>query len=133
MITSTQIIDALQARLIADAGITALVATTSIGNFLPQDNVYPHIFYNLSIETMDIKEETALSVTLQFDVYSRESGAYNVLQICDALQTAMDGVPLTIASGDCFSTTMLSFAPQLEADGKTYLATQIYTLQYGDS
>lgn len=133
MITSTQILDAIHARLIGDAGITTLVPATSIGNFLPQDNAFPHIFYSVGFETMDVKQETALEVTLQLDIYSRMSGAFNVLQITDAVQTALDGIPITIASGDCFSTQMLSFAPAIEPDGKTYIATQIYTLKYGDS
>jgi hypothetical protein len=133
LITSTQVIDAIQARLIGDAGITALVPSTSIGNFLPQDNSFPHIFYAVDFETMPIKGETALEVTLQIDTYSKGSGAYNTLQISDAIQTALDGVPITIASGDCFSTQLISFKPELEADGKTYLGTLIYTLKYGDS
>lgn len=133
MITSTQIIDAIQARLVGDVGITAIVPAASIGNFLPQDNAYPHIFYSTSFEVSNIKEETAQEVTLQIDVYSKDTSSNEVLRVMDAVQNGLDGVPITIASGDCFATYYLTGTTELDSDGKTYQGTAIYILKYGDS
>jgi len=131
MITLTEITAAIQARLVGDAGIIAVVPAANIGNFLPQDVSYPHIFYQTKGDLLPVKGEVDWNVTLQLDIYSEDKGSKECLQIFNLIENALEGIPLTIASGDCFGTNVLSFDPQLEPDGRIYRGIAVYQLLYG--
>jgi len=130
-IVKTEILSAIQARLVGDATLIAIVPVANIGNRLPQDTSYPHLRYQIDGSNLGVKSETAYDITLQIDFWSDYKGSKEVLQIEDALENALDGTPLTIASADCFGTSFESFDSLLEPDGEIYRGTAVFQLLYG--
>ena len=131
MIDLTEVVAAIQARLTGDAGIVAIVPAANIGNFLPQDVPYPHIFWQTKGDLLAVKDEVDWTITLQLDIYSDSKGSKECLQIANLIENALEGIPLTIASGDCFGTNVQSFDAQLEPDGRIYRGIAVYQLLYG--
>ena len=132
MITTNQIIAAIQARLVADAAIIALVPAAKIGNYLVQDVGYPHIKYMLQFETLPVKGEDAQSVNLQFDIWTEYSGSKKCMDIADAIRAELDQAPITIASGDCFGLFYRTMDNFQEPEGKLYRCTMLFQLLIGD-
>jgi hypothetical protein len=131
MIDTTQILGALQARLIADATITGLVPSSKIGNYIPQDTAYPHIQYECDFETFPIKGEDAHAVTIQFNIWTNYRGSKECMQITDAIRTEFDQAPLTIASGDCFGMFYQTMDHFQEPEGNLYRCSMVFQLLVG--
>ena len=133
MINTVQIDAAVYTRLTNDAGVTALVPAGSIGSHLPQDVTYPHILFRFEEEDLGIKSEGALSCNLVIDVWSDTKGEKEVRLIRDAVYTALQDTPLTIASGDAIGSTFTNFISFLEPDGVVHHGVLNFNLLYGDS
>lgn len=129
MIDTSQILAAVHGRLTGDAPLVALCST--IGNYLDQDVSYPHMLYQLDFETLRVKGEDAQEVTLQLDIWTRYRGTKEALQIADAARAALDGVPITIASGDGFACQYENMDSFVEPEGTVYRVTMVFTLLYG--
>lgn len=129
MIDTTQILAAIQSRLTGDATLIGLCPR--IGNYLEQDAAYPHMLYQVDFETLQIKGEDAQEVTLQLDIWTRYRGTKEALQIADSARSALDGVPITIASGDGFGCQYESMDSFIEPEGTVYRVTMTFTLLYG--
>lgn len=127
-----QILSALKTRLRNDAPLVAVVSASEIGSYLPQDTSYPHITYSMTAEVLPIKGETGYEVDLSIIVYTRYKGEAQVLQIADLVKDALDGTPLTIASGDCFGTVYTGLTTDRQPDGESYTGELSYTLFYGE-
>jgi len=130
---STETIAAIQARLVGDSALTALVPAVRIGNFLPQKSAYPHIFWQIDDETMAIKLDADVNVTLQLDVWSDKSSMKEILQVRDALYNALHDKTLTITGGDNYGIFYQRFDSDLEPDGATYRGTATFNLLIGDA
>ena len=133
MITTTQIVAALQTRLASYTPLTDIVPSTSIGNYLPQDTPRPLITYEFEFEGNTLKDEDDLSVIITINIESEEKGVKQVLDIQQLIRNIMDDTPLTIASGDCYGTFIDSFGAAPETDGLNYSGSMIYTALYGDN
>jgi len=133
MITTTQIVAALQTRLASYTPLTDIVPSTSIGNYLPQDTPRPLITYEFVFEGNTLKGEDDLTVTITFNIESEEKGVKQTLEIQQLIRNIMDDTPLTIASGDCYGTFIDDFNAAPETDGLTYSGSMIYTALYGDN
>lgn len=131
MITTNEILAAVQGRLVGDAGVIALVPATKIGNYLKQDVGYPHIQYDLDFESLQIKGEDSQTVTLQVNMWTNYRGSKECMDIADAVRTAFDGVPVTIASGDGFGCTYEAMDHFQEPEGTTYRCLMVFTMYYG--
>ena len=130
MITN-ELLASIQTRLTGDAGITALVSASRIGNYLPQDVGYPHMLYDVDFESMQIKGEDAQEVNLQIDIWTNYRGSKACMDIADAVRTALDGIPLTVASANGFGCTYETMDHFQEPEGNTYRCTMVFTLYFG--
>ena len=128
---TTQILSAVHSRLTGDAPLVALCPT--IGNYLSQGAAYPHMLFQLDFETLRIKDEDAQEVTLQLDIWTRYRGSKEALAIADAARTALDGIPVTIASGDGFGCQYETMDSFIEPEGTVYRVTMTFSLLYGDN
>jgi len=127
-IIKSEIIQSVQARLVGDAGILALVSAENIGNYLPQNTLFPLISYETQFDTLSVKGVTDYEVTLTIEIKSRYEGSKEILQIIDAIDNAFDGIPIVIASGNCYGTFLEGYNISLDGDGVTYLGTGIYKI-----
>jgi hypothetical protein len=132
MIITDEILAAVQGRLVGNAGVIALVPSTKIGNYLKQDVGYPHIQYDLDFESMNVKDEDSQIVTLQIDIWANYRGSKECLTIADAVRTAFDGIPVTIASGNGFGCIYDTMDPSQEPEGTTYRCSMLFTMYYSD-
>ena len=132
MIITNEILAAVQGRLVGDAGVIALVPATKIGNYLKQDVGYPHIQYDLDFESLQVKAEDSQTVTLQINMWTHYRGSKKCMDIADAVRTAFDGVPVTIASADGFGCSYEAMDHFQEPEGTTYRCSMVFTMYYGD-
>jgi len=130
---SIETLAAIQARLEGDSALTALVPAARIANFLPQKVAYPHIFYQLDDETMAIKLDPDVNITLQIDIWSDKSSLKEILQVRDALYNALHDKPLTLSTNDNYGIYYQRLDSDLEPDGATYRGTVTFNLLVGDA
>ena len=130
---SIETLAAIQARLEGDATLIALVPAARIANFLPQKAAYPHIFYQLDEETMAIKLDPDVNITLQIDIWSDKSSLKEILQVRDALYNALHDQPLTLSTNDNYGIYYQRLDSDLEPDGATYRGTVTFNLLVGDA
>lgn len=131
MIDTTQIMAAIHSRLIGTAAITALVPAAQIGNYLKQDVAYPHIQYQCDFATLPVKGEDAQDVSLQIDIWTTYRGSRQCMQIADAVRTALDQTPITIASGNCFGLFYDTMDHYQEPEGSVYRCSMVFSLLVG--
>lgn len=127
----SEVLGGVDARLKGDAGITALVPTENIGNYLAQDTGFPHMLYQLDAETLRIKGEDSQEMDLQIDIWTRYRGHKEGFDIADAVRNALDGVPIAVASADGFGCSYESMDSFIEPEGTVYRITMRFVLLYG--
>lgn len=133
MISSFEVIQAIQARLTGSTDLTNLVPATSIGTYLKQDNSYPHIFYDVSDENLNVKNEDGFIMEVTFSIWSNQPGLEEILNIRDVLYTLFQGSPLSLVTGDNFVTTYLTADPVQASDGETYTLDMLFQLMIGQA
>lgn len=135
-INTTEILAAINTRLTTDAPLIAIVPPerikTVLDDSIPGQVDYPMIRYQIGGADLEVKQEQGFTMTLQIESWSSKKSALETLQIRDAVQNALDGIPLTIASADCFGTLFDSFDSLLEPSGEIYRGTILFTLLYGE-
>ena len=130
MIDSTQILGAIQTRLEGSAALTAIVPTESMGNYLDKDNPYPHLLYQIDLESLGLKDGDGQQVEMQVDAWTKYTGSKQAMQIADIIRGLFHGSPLTIASGTGFGCNYLSMDNAIEPDGETYRISMSFTLWF---
>lgn len=128
MISTPQILGAVQTALTGDASLTAVVPATQIGNHLKDDTAFPHILYGVEAEDAGIKGQTSYVMTLVLDVWSAYRGEKQVWEIHDLIAAVLDRTPVTIASGTNTFLKFDSIQVDTEGDGRTRHGTITYTL-----
>jgi len=127
-----ELLAAIQTRLTGDAGITALVPASKIGNYLVQDEAYPLIQYDVDFDSLQVKGEDAQDVTLTINIWTNYRGSRQCMDIADAVRTALDGVPVTVASADGFLCQYVAMDHFQEPEATTYRCTMSFTMLYGN-
>jgi hypothetical protein len=127
LITS-EILASIQARLVGTAAITALVPVGNMGDYLPQETTYPHLQYDLNFESMQVKQEDSQIVDLQINIWTEHKGSRKCMDIADAVRTAFDGVPITIASANGFGCTYETMDHFQEPEGNVYRCSMVFNL-----
>lgn len=92
-------LDAVITRLLADGPLAALVGT-SITNYVEQDHLFPYIKVSLNNGTQrDTQTTNGFIETIQCDVWTRQKGSADAMDILDAVYVAMHNTPLTGVTG----------------------------------
>jgi hypothetical protein len=117
----------LRAALIADAGVSALVADRVVED--PRQNIaFPYIrFGNLDLREDDTDHTRGAVVAVGLEVHSRPDpgGRIEALTICEAIQAALHKRPAEIASEGFapWEVEVAGFTVTRAPDGATFLGT----------
>jgi hypothetical protein len=130
LIDSTQILGAIQSRLEGSATLTAIVPAARMGNYLDKDAAYPHLLYQIDLESLEAKDGDGQRVEMQIDAWTKYRGSKEAMQIADIVRGLFHGSPLTIASGTGFGCNYLSMDNAIEPDGETYRISMSFTLWF---
>lgn len=92
------IVDALVDALQADAGVTALVPASRIGNDIASGTPRPYLVVDVETETDDDSVSLGgVDAVASVTVVSQYRGSYEIGQIASAVRAALDAVALPIA------------------------------------
>lgn len=89
---------AIVARLKSDATVTALIGQR-VYDPVPASPVFPYVSFGPRDAISDDADcITAFEISLQLDVWSREPGSKQALQIADAIRTSLDEYAFTLTA-----------------------------------
>jgi hypothetical protein len=128
-----EFIIAIQTRLTGDAGLTAVVPASRIGNHIKDDATFPHIDWRLE-GVVDGEDKTAESYqgNLIIEVFSEYRGDLECYQIQALIRSAL-ATRLTVTGADNFLLRFGSIEVSTEGDNRTRQATITYPFMIGES
>lgn len=123
---------AIHARLIGDAGLTAVVPAEQIGNHIKDDAGFPHIDWRLDgVEDGEDKNEESYRGEIILDVFSDYRGDLEVYQIQALIRSALS-TKITVTGANNHVLRFSSVDVSTEGDNRTRQGTIIYTFELGE-
>jgi Protein of unknown function (DUF3168) len=109
---------AIRTRLVADAGVLALLRTPKITDDPVWDSALPHISFG-AVEAREngTSSDDGHVIDLTLVVTARENGSAEALAIADAIGASLRGLPATLAGHRLVNLTLRAVEPQQVKSG----------------
>lgn len=111
---------AVYARLLADAGVSALVGARIYDELPPDEPAYPYVHLGEMLTSrFDVKEAAGWEVELTIHVWSRYRGKKEAQNVLDAVEATLNRAALVVTGYAVVSCDVVQLLNLEDADGLT--------------